>query len=138
MMSVMAILQQLSEFLCKIDHFLGRGLLHHNSREGQESHSQAGTPCQLPLLWCGAGREVRTHHGTGSPRTASGSTIGCSRSAAERGEWVGEGLAAVDGERDPVSRYADVIVGHPLNMVGGATGEHFAPGRPGRCAGADG
>src|ERR1035437_3813573 len=48
--------------------------------------------------------------------------------AAERGEGVGEGLAAVGGERDGLGGHADVIVGQPLDVVGGAAGENFAAG----------
>ncbi len=57
--------------LCRIDHFYSSDCHIINDHEGQEAYHQKGTGDPLPDLWCGAGREVRTQHGTAPYRAAS-------------------------------------------------------------------
>jgi len=71
MMSVNAILRQLSQVLCKIDRFSSADCRIINNHEGQEASSQKGTCHALSDLWRGAGREVRTQHRTAPNNAAS-------------------------------------------------------------------
>ncbi len=56
--------------LCKIEHFPCADCRIMDSHEGQDAYSQRGTSCLLPDLRRGAGRQMRTHHGT-PPYTAA-------------------------------------------------------------------
>jgi hypothetical protein len=73
--SAIAILQQLSEFLCKIDQFSSADFRIINNHEDQKDHSQAGTGCPLSDLRRGSRREVRTQHGTTPYGAASRPTL---------------------------------------------------------------
>jgi len=66
-----ALFRQLSEFLCKIDYFPSSDYRIINTHEGQDAYLKTGTGCPLPDLWGGAGREVRTQHGTAPYRASS-------------------------------------------------------------------
>jgi hypothetical protein len=57
--------------VCKIDLFPSADCSIVDHHEGQQADSPTSTGCPLPDLWRGAGREVRTHHGTAPDRAAS-------------------------------------------------------------------
>jgi hypothetical protein len=69
-MSDIAIHANYLRSLCKSDQSSPSDCRIINNHEGQEAYEQTGAEYPLPDLWCGAGREVRTQHGTAADRAA--------------------------------------------------------------------
>jgi hypothetical protein len=75
--------------VCKIEHFSGADCDMIDNHEGQEAYSQTGSRGSLPDLWRGAGRKMRTHHGTPPYTAASRPTVACSGLKASRLDYTG-------------------------------------------------